>query len=112
MAILEVTEEMLHDSADSTLPPALQGVLIYTPFCGTCQLAERMLEIVQATGIAMPLGKLNINYAPALREAWKVTSVPCLALLRGGTPIHMEYTMNSVDHLYNLIRSHTSAALD
>jgi thioredoxin-like negative regulator of GroEL len=112
MAILEVTEEMLHEKVSSALSTTLEGLLIYTPLCGTCQLAERMLEIVQATGIAMPLRKLNINYAPALREAWKITSVPCLVLLRDGTPIHMEYTMNSVDHLYNLIRSYTSAALD
>ncbi len=112
MAIVEITEEALCNSSTSVSPPALQGVLIYTPFCGTCQLAERMLEIVQAAGIAMPLRKLNINYAPALREAWKVASVPCLALLRNGAPIHMEYTMKSVDHLYSLIRSHTAAAPD
>ncbi len=108
MAILEVTAEQLNERAHTSALPALEGVLLFTPFCGTCQLAERMLEIAQATGITVPLSKLNINYAPTLIEAWKVVSVPCFVLLEDGKPIHMTYAMKSVDHLYNLIRSHTS----
>lgn len=105
MAIREITEEELQNRSSSLPSPMREGLLIYTPFCGTCQLAERMLEIVQVTGVVVPLSKLNINYAPYLREAWKVTSVPCFVLLEEGKPIHMEYTMKSVDYLYNLIRS-------
>jgi len=81
-----------------------EAVLFHTVFCGTCKLAERMLEIVQAAGTAVPIHKININYSPGLRDAWKISSVPCLVLLDGGRPVRFEYTMRSVDHLYGLLK--------
>jgi hypothetical protein len=63
-----------------------------------------MLEIVEATGISEHLFKMNINYAPKLRDAWKVSSVPCLVLLEDGEPSHFEYAMQSVGHLYDLLK--------
>ncbi len=86
---------------------AIQGteaVLMYTPLCGTCKLAERMLDIVQATSAAVPLHKLNINYAPLLRERWQVASVPCLAIIGEEGLMHKEYALRSVDHIYRLLK--------
>ncbi|MWC27905.1 thioredoxin family protein [Paenibacillus sp. MMS18-CY102] len=82
-----------------------EAVLFYTAMCGTCQVAERMLEVVQATGIPVPVRKINISFAPVLRERWRIASVPCLVLLEGGEPVLFEYTMRSVDHLYTLLKS-------
>ncbi|WP_223067268.1 thioredoxin family protein [Paenibacillus caui] len=81
-----------------------EGVLLFTPLCGTCQLGERMLDIVEATGKAVPLFKVNINYSPVLRERWRIESVPCLALLKGGELILKEYALRSVDHLFHILR--------
>ncbi|MBW7475833.1 thioredoxin family protein [Paenibacillus oenotherae] len=85
------------------------AVLMFTPLCGTCKIAERMLEIVAATTVAVEITKLNINYAPRLREEWRISSVPCLVLLRNGRPVRFEYAMRSVDHLYELLKSLESA---
>jgi len=81
------------------------ALLVFTPFCGTCKVAERMLEVVQATDRSIQLYKININYAPELRDEWRISSVPCLAVLEGGVPVQFEYTMRSADHLYSLLRS-------
>ncbi|MBW7455562.1 thioredoxin family protein [Paenibacillus sepulcri] len=89
-----------------------EAVLFHTVFCGTCKLAERMLEIVQAVGTTVPVHKVNINYAPGLRDSWKISSVPCLVLLRGGEPVRFEYTMRSVDHLYALLKELESSAAE
>lgn len=90
---------MLEDSGGGKV-----GLFVYTPLCGTCKVGERMLEVVQATGSAVPLYKLNINYAPELAEQWQITSVPCLIVLDEGEPIAREYTMRSVDHLHSLLK--------
>jgi len=87
-----------------------EAVFIYTAFCGTCQLAERMLDIVLETGIGIPIHKININYAPLLRDRWAITSVPCLVLLRGGEPVGFEYAMKAVDYLYARLKSIESPA--
>jgi len=102
MAIEEVREQDLigrSGQSDETV-----AVLFFTPLCGTCQIAERMLDVVQATGVDVKLCKININYAPKLRDSWQVASVPCLALIRDGHPVRMEYAMRSVDHLYQLLK--------
>ncbi|QNK56386.1 thioredoxin family protein [Paenibacillus sp. PAMC21692] len=81
------------------------AVLFTTPLCGTCKVAERMLEIVEAAGCDYPLYKTNINFTPRLRDDWQIESVPCLVLLKNGKVISKEYAMRSVDYLYSLMKS-------
>jgi thioredoxin-like negative regulator of GroEL len=102
MALKELNQHELAGLLDRIAHPF--ALLVYTPLCGTCKLAERMLDIVQATGVAIPMFKININYAPAMMRNWKLSSVPCLALIRESEPIQFEYAMQSVDRLYELIK--------
>ena len=80
------------------------AVLFTTPLCGTCKVAERMLEIVVAAGASHPIYKSNINFTPNLRTEWQITSVPCLIVWHNGTVKAKEYAMRSVDHLYRLLK--------
>jgi thioredoxin-like negative regulator of GroEL len=102
MAIPELNEQALLGRLEAKAPA--EAVFVYTAFCGTCQLAERMLMIVQEAGIKVPIHKLNINYAPVLRDRWAIRSVPCLVLLRDGEPAGFEYAMKAVDYLYSRVR--------
>ncbi|ANS76724.1 hypothetical protein AWM70_20835 [Paenibacillus yonginensis] len=102
MPLKEITEQELLQSLDSN--QERQAVLFFTPMCGTCQVGERMLEVVEATGRSVPLYKLNINYAPKLREQWRIESVPGVAVMQGGELLHKEYAMRSVDHLFEYLR--------
>ncbi|MBP2001538.1 thiol-disulfide isomerase/thioredoxin [Paenibacillus shirakamiensis] len=98
-------QELLHYLTHSTGKMAL---LIHTTFCGTCQLAERMLDIVNIALPELELYKLNINYAPHLRDTWQITSVPCLVIFEDGNPLNFEYAMHSVDYLYQLLKPNQS----
>ncbi|MDQ6422700.1 thioredoxin family protein [Paenibacillus sp. LHD-117] len=81
------------------------AVLFTTPLCGTCKVAERMLEVAEAAGIDYPLYKTNINFSPRLRDEWRIESVPCLVLLKNGQLAQKEYAMRSVDYLFGLLKS-------
>jgi thioredoxin-like negative regulator of GroEL len=102
MAIQELQEKDLIELSGQS--DCTAAVLFYTPFCGTCQIAERMLEIVHAAGVNVKLYKANINFTPKLRDEWQISSVPCLVLLQDGKPLRLEYAMRSVDHIYNLLK--------
>jgi thioredoxin-like negative regulator of GroEL len=102
MAIQELEEAALLDRIQQNGGQA--GVFFFTPLCGTCMVGERMLEIAEATGVKTPLYKININYAPKLRDQWQIASVPCLVVLEGGSPVRKEYAMQSAQHLYSLLR--------
>ncbi|WP_424767609.1 thioredoxin family protein [Paenibacillus sp. sgz302251] len=102
MAIHEINEaslqKQIHEVSGRT------AVFFYTPLCGTCKIGERMLEIAEVAGISVPLFKLNINFAPRLRDEWQIASVPCLVLLENGKPVQKEYAMKSVDHVYLMLK--------
>lgn len=95
--INEVTEQQLHKMMDEQ---QRRAVFIFTPLCGTCQATEKMLQVVQASGKAMPITKLNINYAATLRERWQVQSVPCLIILQGDTVVSKHYALHGAAELF------------
>ncbi len=57
---------------------------VYTPFCGTCQLAGRMLEVVDEMIKDIPFYKNNLNYSPAFAKQQEIESVPCFILYKNG----------------------------
>ncbi|QHW35088.1 thioredoxin family protein [Paenibacillus rhizovicinus] len=85
-----------------------EAVFFYTPLCGTCKVALRMLEIVEAAGVSLTIAKININFAPSLRDGWRIASVPALVLVQDGEPVQTEYAMQSVDTLYRLLKTFSS----
>ncbi|CAM4406609.1 thioredoxin family protein [Paenibacillus alkaliterrae] len=102
MAIHDIDEPSLQNRLHAEGGKA--AVFFFTPLCGTCKIGERMLEIAEAAGISVPVYKLNINYAPRLREHWQIASVPCLVLLDNGRPLQKEYAMKAVDHIYLMLK--------
>ncbi|MNJ70806.1 hypothetical protein D3C77_672910 [compost metagenome] len=52
----------------------------------------------------MPVSKLNINFAPRLRNNWQIASVPCLVLLEEGKPVAKEYALRSVVDLHQWLK--------
>lgn len=102
MPLTELDESALLDG--DSAGRGTEAVLFYTPFCGTCKAAERMLDVAAAAGVPVKLYKMNVAFAPRLREAWRIASVPCLAVLRDGRPVRFEYAMRSVVHLYAVLK--------
>ncbi|AZK48831.1 thioredoxin family protein [Paenibacillus lentus] len=82
-----------------------EALYLYTPLCGTCKLGETMLDIaIQSGNTLMPVSKLNINFAPRLRNEWQIMSVPCLVLLEHGKPVAKEYALRSVVDLHQWLQ--------
>src|SRR5690554_2342261 len=80
------------------------AVFLYTPMCGTCKLAERMLDIIEVMEPDICIYKSNVNSLAKFSQEWQIASVPCLLLMNNGELIRKEYAMGSVDHLYNILK--------
>ncbi|WP_379151863.1 thioredoxin domain-containing protein [Paenibacillus sp. sgz5001063] len=86
-------------------------IFLYTPLCGTCKAARRMLEVTEhllpeelliATG--------NVNVLPRLVNMYQISSVPALLVApadRSKVPA-VYYSMGSVERMLDYIRSVTS----
>jgi thioredoxin-like negative regulator of GroEL len=106
--MLNGVEELDREKADKLLAESRNdqrwAAFLYTPLCGTCKAASRMLEVVLAIEPGLPLVQANINIVPELAQAWKVTSVPCIVISEPQTPLRMVYAMHSVEALLDQLR--------
>ncbi len=80
-------------------------VYLYTPLCGTCQLAEKMMVVTEKVLEDKLFGKININYMPKLAEQWEIESVPCLVFIKDGCVVHKIYAFHSVPYIVEPIQS-------
>ncbi|WP_088006512.1 thioredoxin family protein [Indiicoccus explosivorum] len=81
------------------------ALYLYTPMCGTCRLAARMLSIVEEMKPGLPIGKANLNFAQDIAELYKVESVPCLLITENGDLKEKVYAFRSVPYLAEKIKS-------
>jgi len=86
-------------------------VYLYTPMCGTCQLAGRMLEVVKELFPSVTFCKADINYIPERAIEWSIESVPCLLIFYNGKLEKKVYAFQSVPYLYETIKA-VSVRLD
>ena len=79
-------------------------VYIYTSMCGTCQVASKMLTIIEELLPNLPIGQINVNDIKNEVHNWEVESVPCLLFLEYGEMINKIYAFHSVPYLMELLK--------
>lgn len=97
--VLENNREILL-SAEET-----KFLYLYTPLCGTCQVAGKMLSVVEQLLPQQKWLKADLNFVPALAEQYSIESVPCLLVIRNNEPVKKIYAFQSVPFLYENLRS-------
>lgn len=80
------------------------ALFFYTPFCGTCKLAAKMLDIVLEVLPNVPIYKCNVNSMGTVALEWEIESVPCIIILNQKKVIRKVYAINSVTELYTLLQ--------
>ena len=81
-------------------------LFFYTPFCRTCKIAARMLEVVsESKDLQGMVYACNLNYFPWLAETLKIQSVPALTVYRGGIPGRILFAFESVIKLDHFLSS-------
>ncbi|MBD8070428.1 thioredoxin family protein [Bacillus sp. PS06] len=77
---------------------------LYTPMCGTCQMAKKMLTVVNELLPNLPLGQANLNFIPEKALEWEIESVPCLLSFEKGQVTEKIYAFHSVEYIYNKLK--------
>lgn len=90
-----------------TLPPkGLHVAYLYTPMCGTCQVASKMLTVVDELLPALTIYSVNLNYYPEDAKRLGIESVPCLIISENGEVKEKVYAFQSVTHIFDLIKQY------
>ncbi len=77
---------------------------LYTPMCGTCAVASRMMEVIENLLPHIPIGKANINFLEQLAFDNQIESVPCLLISKNGEIVEKVYAFQSVPNLYEKLK--------
>ncbi len=94
-SIVEVEEFKLFDE--------LTVVLFYQTLCGTCDVAETMLEVLAKTLDNVHFIKINANFCKDVLETNEITSVPYIMIIKNGAIKEGFSAFHSVPYLYKKI---------
>ncbi|MFT9598789.1 thioredoxin family protein [Mesobacillus sp.] len=98
-------EEWTKAEVEAFLEEKRTGYLyFYTPMCGTCQVASKMLTVIEQLLPDVPSGKADLNYLPEMAEHFEINSVPCLIVLKKGEVQEKIYAFQSVPYLYEKLK--------
>lgn len=78
---------------------------LYTPMCGTCAVASKMMDVVEQLLPKLQMGKANLNFMEQLAFDLEIESVPCLLITDGGKLREKIYAFQSVPYLYELLQN-------
>ena len=67
---------------------------LYTPMCGTCAVASKMMEVIAVMRPEIPIGKADLNYVQNIAIDYEIESVPCLLIQKDGVLIHKIYAFH------------------
>lgn len=77
---------------------------LYTPLCGTCAVASKIMEVTEELLPNFPLGKANLNYVESVAYQYEVESVPCLLISKQGKVVEKIYAFQSVLNIYDILK--------
>lgn len=97
--------ELSAEKANTILHHEFEGLLYaYTPMCGTCSVAQKMLTVIAELLPEIEIAKMNVNFFQELAEEFKIESVPCLLIFKNGVVQQKIYAFRSVPYLHDTIK--------
>lgn len=84
----------------------LVAVYAYTPLCGTCQIAGKMVDVVEKVVNSFTWIRFDVNYHESFAVHYAVESVPCLLIFKEGELMEKIYAFQSVTHVYEKLNQY------
>ncbi|MEQ6377097.1 thioredoxin family protein [Bacillaceae bacterium S4-13-56] len=100
--MIEISEEQALERM-TNYPDELTLLFFVSPFCYTCRVEERKLEVLEKMIAPMKIIKINGMVSPNLIEKFKITKVPSLLLVKDNELKSSIYTFYSIPEIFEKI---------
>lgn len=105
MAVFSVTADNFEQEVlDSSRPVLLD---FWASWCGPCRMVAPILDELSAEMPEIRIGKVNVDEQPALAEAFRVTGIPMLVVMKNGRPVAKTIGAQPKEHIRQLLNSAT-----
>ena len=81
MSVLAVNKQNFESVVNSEKPVLLD---FYADWCGPCRMVSPLVDEIAQENPQYLVGKINVDNEPELAEAFAVSSIPMLVVMKGG----------------------------
>jgi thioredoxin 1 len=82
MSAIKITKENFETEVLQSEKPVLLD--FWAPWCGPCRMVAPVIDEIAGEVTTSKVGKINVDEQPELAAAFKVMSIPTLAVVKGG----------------------------
>lgn len=82
MAVTVITKENFESEVLKSTKPVLLD--FWASWCGPCQMLSPIVDEIAEENANIKVGKVNVDEQPELAQAFKVMSIPMLAVVKDG----------------------------
>ncbi|MDF2536177.1 MAG: thioredoxin family protein [Bacillales bacterium] len=77
------------------------AIYVYTPMCGTCQVASKMIRVLRELKPNVKIEEFDLNFHKSIAEKYHIESVPCLLIFEDDQLLEKIYAFKSVPYLFD-----------
>lgn len=85
MSALIITKDNFENEVMNSEKPVLLD--FWAPWCGPCRMVSPIVDEIAKEVTDSKVCKINVDEQPELAKAFKVMSIPTLAVVKGGTVV-------------------------
>ena len=100
MSVLNVNKNNFNEIKNSDKPVLLD---FYADWCGPCRMVSPLVDEIANDNPQYVVGKVNVDNEPELAEAFGVSSIPMLAVLKNGELVNKAVGARPKDQILKLL---------
>lgn len=101
MAVINITNDNYQNEVVNSDKPVLLD--FYADWCGPCKRLSPLVDEIAETAENFKVGKVDVQTQPELAQAFGVSNIPTLAVVKDGKIVNHSVGAISKDEILNLV---------